>query len=157
MGDRPSFDLFFGIVFEDGEDIFDEEKDSSQGWVDEDDQLEEDESDEEPDTSHYGLMSRYLAAVGKPTKSEYLAEEKFVELTGCVIGSHGYEGGDGLFVAIKNTHIPGDWDSATVLNPEHMTDYENRHDKHVGQIRHVCDTLGMKFSEPKWQIVCSYG
>lgn len=149
MGSRPSFDLFFGIVFEDGEDVFDEDKDSSLGSGD--------ESDEELDASHYGLMSRYLAAIGKPTKSEYLAEEKFVELTGCVIGSHGYEGGNGLFVAIKDTHITGDWDSATVLNPGYMDDYGSRSIHYYSRLQHVCDTLGMKFSEPKWQIVCSYG
>jgi len=145
MSSRPSFDFFYGIAFEEGENDI---------W--------EDHNDDENTLDFGELAEKYinlLVSQGKISAEEVdntSYTDKVTELSGLVLDGHGYEW-SGLFVGIKESHIHGDWDSIEVIPLDHMQrPYGLDDGEWDRKIAAFCEVVGIRKKTPQWLIVTSY-
>lgn len=88
---------------------------------------------------------------GWPAEYKRRTDGKDVEESGCIIGIHGYSDDPGYYVGIKASHISGDWDSETTLNPEHFATMHSWDAK----LAEFCKVMDIPYQQPKWIMLCS--
>ncbi len=69
----------------------------------------------------------------------------------CKIGTHGFSEDPGEFVGIASSHLTGDWDSVTVLKPEHF----KTNPEWDAKLEAFCEVMDIKWSQPQWILLCS--
>lgn len=94
--------------------------------------------------------------------SPYAWEEEYTKRTGnsaslatCIIGLHGYHEEPGEFVAIRQSHITGDWDTGTRLDPHHFLESVEDLGRMNDQLREFCQIMSIAYQDPGWWLLCS--
>lgn len=133
MGNNATVDIFYGFYSDGG------------GC---DTLIPADENTYEP---HYDIYD--FGDDGYPAEYKRRTGNEVAE-SGCMMeqwGAIAY-GDAGQFVAIKSTHIKGDWESGLGLDPQHFSQDTGSYDE---KLRAFCEVMDIKWQQPKWWALCS--
>lgn len=129
MGDSPKSDIFWGILVSD------------------------DLPDELSEALPYEWGSLYLLRIGEVNLANSFLDNNEVaeKRSECLLEKHGSEHHYQYFVAIKASHLHGDWDLPIEIPADHLTvkaEWEKK-------LRSFCEVLGIPWADPKWYCVSS--
>ena len=145
MGNYPSADIIYGFSCGGSQDL-----------------IPRNEETYETEYSIFEWEKEYYKRIGKEypgwrSPSHYTEAHPELLEAGCLMDSHGYSEDAGEFVAIAASHLHGDWDSETIIDPAHFAKTSETISAWNEKLKKFCGIMGIKFQEPKWLMLCSYG
>jgi len=143
MGDSPSSDIFYGISSEGG------------GC----DSLIPDDEEGDAMYSYYDWQEEFYRRIEKefPGDSYRKPYSPAIQKAGVIMGTHGYGGDPGHYIALIDSHLDGDWESKTILDPLHFQKNLPTLVEWNEKLKAFCALMGIEFQKPEWLLLSSYG